>query len=267
MNHVRGLVGTTQTLRQIFLPSADSQAVRFAGHRITRRQTRCYRFQPVRQHAPLPPRPEPQMMRRPPPPPRPVNLQQKYGPQKDAKGSKDGKDHNGLIKDEGIPARRVQIVNEDGSLGEPIPLGAALHTFDRYVNVLLQVAPETAERPAICKITSKGLLQQKVQAKTKAPKDPTHALKQVELNWGIDGHDLSHRMKMVETYFEKGKKVEFILLQKDKRKKKLPTPEKARELVTTIKEQIAEMGAVETKKMEGTLLGRLTIYAEKSKKP
>ncbi|OAX78837.1 hypothetical protein ACJ72_06850 [Emergomyces africanus] len=265
MNHVRGLFGTTQTLRQIFLPSsADSQAIRLAERHIPRRQTRCFRFQPVRQHTPVAPRPAPPMTSR--VAPRPANLQQKYGPQKDAKDVKDGKDHNGLIKDEAIPARRVQIVNEDGSLGDPIPLGAALHTFDRYVNVLLQVAPETAERPAICKVTSKGFLQQKLQAKTKAPKDPTHALKQVELNWGIDGHDLSHRMKMVESYFEKGKKVEFILLQKDKRRKKLPSPEKARELVKTIKEQIAEMGAVETKKMEGTLLGRLTIYAEKSKK-
>ncbi|EER42856.1 translation initiation factor IF3 [Histoplasma capsulatum var. duboisii H88] len=256
-NRARSLVRTTQALRQICLPSADSQGIRFAEQ-----QTRCYRFQPIRQHQPLAPRAEPQTIRR--PQPRPANLQRTYGPQKDAK---DGKDHNGLIKDEAIPARRVQIVNEDGSLGDPIPLGAALHTFDRYVNVLLQVAPETAERPAICKITSKGQLQQKLQAKSKAPKDPSHSLKQVELNWGIDGHDLTHRMKMVESYFEKGKKVEFILLQKDKRKKKLPAPEKARELVKTIKEQIAEMGAVETKKMEGTLLGRLTIYAEKSKQP
>ncbi|KLJ12399.1 hypothetical protein EMPG_12560 [Blastomyces silverae] len=262
VNHVRGLVGTAQNLRQIFLHSADSQAARFAEHQITRRQIRCYRFQPVRQQPPMAPRAEPQIVRR--PQPRPANLQQKYGPQK---GANNGRDHNGLIKDEAIPARRVQIVNEDGSLGEPIPLGAALHTFDRYVNILLQVAPETAERPAICKITSKGVLQQKLQAKSKTPKDPSRALKQVELNWGIDGHDLAHRMKMVETYFEKGKRVEFILLQKDKRRKTLPTPDKARELVKTVKEQIAEMGGVETKKMEGTLLGRLTIYAEKAKKP
>ncbi|KAK2813431.1 hypothetical protein FQN50_000747 [Emmonsiellopsis sp. PD_5] len=244
--HFRCVAGPSQSLSKIFLSPVDCQAVRYAAHHIPQRQTRYYNFAP----RPSPtPRPGPAFRNQRPPPSTPATS---YGPQS----------KNEPIKDEQITARRIQIVDEAGGLQPPMLLRDALGSFDRGTHFLVQVAPETAVRPAVCKITSKESLRERLRAKAKPVKPAGHATKQLELNWGIEEHDLAHRLKLVQSYFDKGKKVEFILLKKDK-KKKPATPEKARELVRTIKTKLVEMGAVETKKMEGALLGRFTIYAEK----
>lgn len=167
-----------------------------------------------------------------------------------------------LPADEDIPARLIQIVQDDKSLAPPTFLHEALNGFDRNKSLLLQVSPETPTRPAICKIMLKIELKEREKAKAKAAKQASgSSVKQIELNWGIDGHDLEHRLKKVREFLEKGKPVEFILLPK--KKKKRATMEQAQSLVHTIKSRLPELGGTEVKPMAGTLLGVLHMFVQK----
>ena len=73
--------------------------------------------------------------------------------------------------------------------------------------------------------------------------------KQVEVNWSIDNHDLSHRLKQMSTFLEKGRKVDIVL--KKKRGKRAATKDEIKHVIDSVKEAIEAADAVEHKPMDG----------------
>jgi translation initiation factor IF-3 len=243
MRHIRSLVTTSQALRRTFLPYLDVQGIRTDEYQITHKQTRCYQYQP-----------QPQSL--------PFRLIRQAGPSRYASRAEED-----VIKDEHIRARQVQVVNESGALSSPMTLGDALKSFDRNEHFLLQVAPETWEQPAVCKILSKSQHREQLRAKAVAAKISKAANappKQIELNWAIDPNDLSRKLKQMESFLEKGRKVEFLLTRKPR--KRLATLDEARNLLRSIKQRIQEIGAAEVRPTEGHILRQVTMIVEMKKR-
>ena len=99
------------------------------------------------------------------------------------------------------------------------------------------------------------------KAKAKSARSSAVTVKTIELNWAIDGNDLSHRLQRIRDFLRKGHRVEVLMAAKRKGRK--ATEEEARGLVDRIRAAIGECeGARESRPMEGKLLGTATIYAE-----
>lgn len=162
--------------------------------------------------------------------------------------------------DEKIKARKIQIVDEEGTIQPPTTVSNALRTFVRSDYFLVQMAPETPEKPAVCKIISKKRLREQKHEKAKASRAVKQSSKQIELNWAIDPHDLSYRMKQLEGFLSKGRKVEVIMARK--KGKRRVTEEEAQKLLATVKETVQELGATESKAMQGKPPSMVTMFVE-----
>ncbi|KAJ5682340.1 hypothetical protein N7462_005505 [Penicillium macrosclerotiorum] len=156
---------------------------------------------------------------------------------------------NTQIKDEAIGTRLVQIVDEEQGLRPPQRLAEVLASFDRSKFFLLQVSGATADRPPVCKILNKMEARQHEKAKAKSAKAGKTQLKQIELNWAIDAHDLSHRLKQLTNFLEKGRKVEVVM--KRKRSKRPPTVDEIKQVIQSVLDTTREAGGTQVKTMEG----------------
>lgn len=163
--------------------------------------------------------------------------------------------------DEYIPSQWVQLVNSDKKLDPPINLHGALQTFDRSVFALVQMAAGSEVRPPVCKVQTWEEIEERRKERAKPAKEPS---KQLELNWGINDHDLEHRLRKLQQFLEKGKQVEILLLPK--KKKKAATKEQAMHVLRQVKSAIIQMGGIEWKSMSGSLLGVLTLFVKKDTK-
>ncbi|KMP08586.1 hypothetical protein DIZ76_016400 [Coccidioides immitis] len=164
-------------------------------------------------------------------------------------------------RDEAIRHQRVHIVEEDGSIGPAIPLRQVLGRFDRTEYSLVELISPSENYGSICKIMSKRTLREQEYARSRTSK-PKPA-KQIELNWAIDPNDLENRLNQMESFIAKGKKVELILTSKA-RKRKATEPE-AQKTLAAVKEKIQEIGAIQSKKMQGRLLGHVQFFLEGKK--
>jgi translation initiation factor IF-3 len=151
-------------------------------------------------------------------------------------------------------------VGEDGKLQEPRSTSDILNSLDLKKESLVVVVPGEPGVPPICKIMNKEAMRQAEKAKAKSARGVV-TTKTIELNWAIDGNDLSHRMMKMKQFLEKGHRVEVVLGAKKKGRK--ATEEEAKTLVKKIKSAMGEVeGAKENKPMEGKLLAATTIYFE-----
>ncbi|KAK2745265.1 hypothetical protein FQN57_003960 [Myotisia sp. PD_48] len=170
---------------------------------------------------------------------------------------------NGIIIDEFIPSRSVCVVQEDGKLGEAELLRQVLFRIDRKQSCLLQVRPKTEDRHPVCKIVTRESVM--------APKDEPKALKkpasistkQIELNWAIDPHDLLYRLGQLESFLDKGKRVQLILTRKPKKRK--ATPEEAEKLVKAVESKMDEIGVTHVKPRKGNFLNRYEYIVDKNR--
>lgn len=167
---------------------------------------------------------------------------------------------SGPIMNEKIPSRMIQI-NEDGALTDPVPLQNVLNQMDKAQFVLLQVAEATPERHAICKMVTKAYMKEKKAQNKKAVKAAAVPMKRIELNWGIDPHDLQHRLGQLESFLDKGKRVELVLLRK--KGKKPATAAEAEGLIEKTRKRIEEIGAVEVKPMTGKFPRQVEFVLDK----
>ena len=166
-----------------------------------------------------------------------------------------------LIQDEDIRAPFIQIANEEGNLDPPVSLSEVLSSLDRSKFFLLQVSPAAPKQPPVCRILNKMEYQESEKAKMKAAKIPRVQTKQIELNWAIDAHDLSHRLKQLTTFLQKGRKVEIILTRK--RHKRVPTVDEIKQVMQSVLETIKEAGGTQVKAMEGEPGKHVTITVKK----
>lgn len=217
MKHIRGLVSTAQALRYTFIHPLEISRIPFMRYEFLRPQ-RQVRF-----------------------------LQ--YSGTKSPAANATGPKVQGIIKDEDIRASQVQVVNENGSLDPPERTIDVLRSLNRSEYFLIQVSPGTVDRLPVCKVMNKKILREQEKAKAKAAHSAKTAIKQIELNWAIDGHDLTHRMKQLVSFLEKGRKVEIILARK--KGKRAPTVEEVKKVMDTVLDTIKEADAAQVKPMEG----------------
>ncbi|KAF3398569.1 hypothetical protein F1880_005927 [Penicillium rolfsii] len=216
MNHMRGLVSTSQALRHIFIAPLRSPRSSFLQPQYTRKGFQRRTFHESSCLA------------------RPV-VRTPNAPTQ--------------VKDEAIGTRLVQLVDEQQNLMPPRRLVEVLDSFDRSKFFLLQVSPAEADRPPVCKILNKMEAKQHEKAKMKSAKVGKVQTKQIELNWAIDAHDLSHRLKQLTNFLEKGRKVEVIM--KRKKAKRSPTVDEIKQVIQSVLDTTREAGGTQVKAMEG----------------
>ena len=183
-----------------------------------------------------------------------------------------------FVVDEAIRSRYINLVNTDG-FHPAVALRDVLHTFDRTVYHLVQVAPGSTDNgppspddPAslpTCKLQSKQELreQQKIKlalknkAKTKGGAGVGGPSKQLEINWAIDANDLRHRLTRMKEFLGQGRKVEVILAPKKAGRR--ATVEEAQAVVRKVRDAAGECkGVVEAKDPKGKIGGVFTIVFE-----
>ncbi|KAE8352328.1 hypothetical protein BDV28DRAFT_135289 [Aspergillus coremiiformis] len=227
MKHIRGFISTTQALRRIFLAPIESPRPQFL------RSTFLPTFAQVRLLSNRP--------------------QLKQDDQLQAKAK--------LVKDEEIQSEFVQLVNEDGRLDPPVRLRNALLTIERPHNFILQVSPGVSDQLPICKVVNRQEMREHERAKAKAAHAAKTSTKQIELNWAIDAHDLSHRLKQLTAFLNKGRKVEIVLTKK--KRKRAPTVEEVKHLMDSIFQTTKKANAMLVKPMEGEPGKHLVLIVKK----
>lgn len=160
------------------------------------------------------------------------------------------------LRDEDIGSEYVQLVNETGGLDQPRRLRDVLCSLDRSQDFLMQVSAGAPRQPPICKIFNKLEMQERERererAKSKAAQTAQtakSAIKQIEINWSIDTHDLSHRLKKLADFLGKGRRVEVILTRK--KGKRSPTSDEVKHLMDSLMEATKQANAALVKPIEG----------------
>ncbi|EGD88944.1 translation initiation factor IF-3 [Trichophyton rubrum D6] len=244
---LRPLFSAAQALRRTFISSIESQTaaqVSRQRHALPTRQLRYYRATPISQFSQRP--------HYPPPP---------------ATSAASAASRSSLPKDEEIRSAIVRVVQENGQLGEPMSLKSALASFDRSRNFLVQVRAGSEDQAPVCKIVDKSdysaSLKAKARGKESKPKSTAVQIKQIELNWAIDPHDLQHRLDQLETFLSKGKRVSLILTKK--KRKRRATPDEAQRVLAAIENKLFEIGVTEVKPRRGKIMEHMEYVLDKKK--
>ena len=162
-------------------------------------------------------------------------------------------------RDEGIPSYKICLVQPDGKLGPPQALSYALRMIDRKAEYIEQL--NEVDGIPVCKIINKKEAREAAKARKKQ-KQPSAVTKYLELNWAIDKNDLAHRLGKLREFLEQGRRVEVLLLKKKKRMRDA-TEEEGRQTLETLGRFVEGVeGAREMRPMEGTFLGRATLFYE-----
>ena len=83
-------------------------------------------------------------------------------------------------------------------------------------------------------------------------------MKNLELNWGIDGNDLSHRLGKMKDFLREGRKVTLLL--GPKRWRRVATPEECNRVLEKVRAAVDECkGARDVKEAEGKVGGVMTL--------
>lgn len=164
-----------------------------------------------------------------------------------------------------IEADIIQIVNQNGQLDVPTRRSNILLAMRRNEQVLVQLDPGDSTRVPVCKIMTLSDFRDEERAKERAVRMAKHtaktSTKQIELNWSIDPHDLSHRLKKLSGFIDKGRTVEIVLTKK--RNKRMATADEIKQLMDRLRAAIEEANALQTKPMDGEIGKTLTITVEK----
>ncbi|KAL9580680.1 MAG: hypothetical protein Q9212_004352 [Teloschistes hypoglaucus] len=192
----------------------------------------------------------------------------------------------GPIRDEGIAASDIQIVNDDKSLGPIQNLKRTLNGIDRDTCFIIQVGdkvhpryeeypepesgyPDTRLRIPVCKIVDKRAYRLSQIQKDKAKKNTGLTTKQIELNWAISQHDLGHRLDKLVGFLNQGRRVEVVFGKKRKgwTQRKDVTDEEAQALLHQIREAVKTVeNSKEWQSMEGHARSQAIMFFEAKKK-
>jgi translation initiation factor IF-3 len=187
----------------------------------------------------------------------------------------------------------IHLKNVDlGTLSEPMETGEVLKNMDLATETLICVrlpgrpteeeaeapeeAPEVEEadpdaaekaRPKqpeipICIVMGRAKYEEKLEEARREKRRKDLGTKELEVSWGIDKHDLGHKLRRLREFLSKGYTVHVFFMSK-KRAKKRATPEEAKETVRQVLELVAEVpGVVECRKREGEVGKSMKMYFE-----
>jgi translation initiation factor IF-3 len=114
---------------------------------------------------------------------------------------------------------------------------------------------------AICRIVDMEAEAQEKETAEKETKKLAQQTKELELNWAIAAHDLSHKMRRLEEFLAKGMRVELLLARK--KASRTASKEEGELLVEKVKEAVANVpGAIEYKKVDGSVGAVMRMFFE-----
>ena len=191
-------------------------------------------------------------------------------------GPKRKDDKAGMPRDENIKAFKVQIVQKDNTIGEPMLLSDVLNAraqdergrFTQFLRLVRE--PDEQLLYPLCKYYSKQDERDRENARKKASKSSKTGKKQLEINWTVGDNDLSHRMGRLKEFLGKGWQVEVIIGSTRKRGwrgKRTDNKDMAEMLVAKIRNAAFEVeGAKQKAEMKGKLGEEVCLSFEGSKK-
>lgn len=166
------------------------------------------------------------------------------------------------LKDDDIRSEYIQIANSEHELEPPTRLRDALRSIERPANFILQVAPPPSPGSGpICRVMNRAAIREYEKTRAKAAQAAKSSNKQVELNWAINPHDLTHRLKQLTNFLEKGRRVEIVLTRK--KGKRLPTVDEVKNLMDSVLETVKGADATQVKPMEGEPGKQVTLVVKK----
>ena len=119
-------------------------------------------------------------------------------------------------------------------------------------NTAIVEVQEISELLKVAAQRDKALKEVEKQRKEAKPKT-------IELNWAISENDLALKLKQLEQFLDRGRKVEVMLAAKKRQRK--ASEEEASAVMQKLRDKVEECGA-KVDKMEGNVLGQtvLTIH-------
>ena len=149
---------------------------------------------------------------------------------------------------EGIRAREVRLVGEEGMLGIK-PMREALTMARERGLDLVEVSPNAD--PPVCRMMDYGkFLYEKSKRERKARKaQKTVEVKEIRLRPKTGEHDVEFKVRDAERFLKQGHKVKVRVRF---RGREITYPEIARELLVAFSEKLSEVSVVESRpRMEG----------------
>ncbi|KAK4168970.1 hypothetical protein QBC43DRAFT_308403 [Cladorrhinum sp. PSN259] len=154
---------------------------------------------------------------------------------------------------------------DGGGISDPEATQRILKRINRETHsLILRVPPNPEEeRPyAICQIVDKKAEYQATMEKKKRQKADklSKVTKELEINWAVAPHDLSTKLKQLQSFLNKGYKVELRLAAQQKKSKKKASLAEMKAVMQTVDETIANIkGTKEYRPREGTVGQNSTV--------
>lgn len=117
------------------------------------------------------------------------------------------------LRDNDIPYRTVQLVNDDGRLDPPAPLTHIITSIDPKTHFVELVSEDPQP---IVKIKSKKQEYDKQKDWKRKQKETaaSNIQKEIQMTWGVESGDLIHKLKKVRKELEKGNRVDLVYAPK-----------------------------------------------------
>ncbi|KAJ6261879.1 hypothetical protein Dda_2678 [Drechslerella dactyloides] len=172
--------------------------------------------------------------------------------------------------DEEITAHTASYVDETGKLVGKFPVSQILRSYDHNKYHLIQLAnadtlPDTAEGHVVRLFPKEALLariaEERETAVRRKKKSPRDIVKEVQIAWGIDLHDLRHRLGKTAQLLEKGNRVE-IMIAKKKGQQPVP-PERLAEVMAVVEDFLYYNGGDAVRKRDGEVGGQLRMFVQR----
>lgn len=169
--------------------------------------------------------------------------------------------------DEAIEATHVRVKDKaTGKLGERQNLRWLLNGLDRDKEAVHLLSKIKEGEIPIVEVVQKQDLRDKVKLREQQTIDAQKAQreskpKQIELNWAISENDLQIKLKQLEQFVQKGKRVEVLLANKKRARR--ATLKEGERVVSSIRNKLVDIDAKEIRPMEGKVLAQAIMLIKK----
>jgi len=143
---------------------------------------------------------------------------------------------------EGIRAKRVRLINEEGEQAGILSGEEALRIAREKGRDLVEVAPQAD--PPVCRILDYGKFKyQQEKRKKKAKKKSINTLKEVRLSYRIGEHDFEVKVRKICKFLKEGHRVKLSLRFKGR---EMIYKEEGKRILERAVKEIEQIGKAET---------------------
>ena len=191
-------------------------------------------------------------------------------------------------RDAPLSTKIIRLVGADGKLEPARSYLETMANVDPDTQVLVQVGPGPSPGEAVCKVRAIGDAQRaeptqmerasraKQRRGTKSTTVTTATrrtnvgrTKMVEMSWGIDEHDLGHRLEQIQVFLDDGLRVEVVLSRKRRGPRRglgpVTSDEHRQRLLRSITDRLKTIdGVTEYHPREGDLFGRMKLFLQRT---